>query len=241
VKSEARGLVLVGGTVITAIQCASSKSPRAKSLRTRDGREVRFVAHPEIAPSLPGVLWAHPDGPAEDPSLTWRQFIGLANSRNDASLGLLPAYELYAPQPYERLVKAFGAENVLIFSAGWGLVRATFMLPDYDITFSKQAEPYKVRRAADTFHDFVQLQDSDPGPLVFLGGEDYRDRVKKLTGFYGHGKSCFVRVEPGTPAVPRQGMDAWTTIPFPTSRKTNWHYACAEALCSEPEMFKVHS
>jgi hypothetical protein len=240
-KSEAWGRLQFGGTLITAIQCASSKSPRARGLHARDGREVRFVAHPEIAPRVAGVLWAHPDGPAEEPDLTWRQYVGLANARNDTGLGLLPAYELYAPSQYRHLATTFGTDKVLIFSAGWGLVRATFLLPDYDITFSKQAEPYKVRRASDLFEDFVQLEPSDPGPLVFLGGEEYRERMKKLTRSYGQGKVSFVRAEPGTPGVPKRGVDGWTTIPFPTARKTNWHYECADALCRDPQLIKVQS
>ncbi len=227
--------------MITAIQCASSKSPRARGLRTRDGREVRFVAHPDIAPPTRDVLWAHPDGPADELDLTWRQYVSLANARNDTGLGLLPAFELYAPPQYGHLARVFGAENVLIFSAGWGLVRATFLLPNYDITFSREAEPYKVRRASDRFSDFVQLQSSDSGPLVFMGGAEYRDRMKALTRSYGQEKLCFVRDELGTPRGSTRGVDGWTTIPFPTSRKTNWHYECADALCRDPQLVKVPS
>ncbi len=239
-KNEAWDRVRVGGNLITAIQCASSKSPRARGLHTRDGREVRFVAHPEVAPAMAGVLWAHPDGPTEEPALTWRQYVTDANARADSGLGLLPAYKLYAPSQYGHLVNTLGAENVLIFSAGWGLVRASYLLPNYDITFSKQAEPYKVRRSSDVFEDFVQLQPSDPGPLVFLGGEEYRERMKRLTRSYGQGKLCFVRAEPGTLGVPKRGVDGWTTVPFPTARKTNWHYECAEALCRDPQLTRVH-
>jgi hypothetical protein len=41
-----------------------------------------------------------------------------------------------------RLVEKFGIEKVFILSAGWGLIRADFLTPNYDITFSGSAEAF---------------------------------------------------------------------------------------------------
>jgi hypothetical protein len=61
-------------------------------------------------------------------------------------LGLYPAYRLYENRVYGRLVEAFGVENIYILSAGWGLIRADFLTPYYDITFSHSAEGYLMYR-----------------------------------------------------------------------------------------------
>ena len=53
------------------------------------------------------------------------------------------------PSVYRELVHALGAENVFILSAGWGLLSADFLTPNYDITFSATAERYKRRRVRD--------------------------------------------------------------------------------------------
>jgi hypothetical protein len=50
-------------------------------------------------------------------------------------LGLLRAFKLYLNDIYRRLARHVGIENFLILSAGWGLIPASFLTPDYDITF----------------------------------------------------------------------------------------------------------
>ena len=88
-------------------------------------------------------------------------------------MGLLPAWQLYDRPVYRELVHALGAENVLILSAGWGLLSADFLTPNYDITFSTTAERYKRRRVRDRYRDFCMLSGDRIEPVVFLGGKDY--------------------------------------------------------------------
>jgi hypothetical protein len=49
-------------------------------------------------------------------------------------LGLYPAWRLYENRSYEGLVDRFGVDNLYILSAGWGLISAAFLTPNYDIT-----------------------------------------------------------------------------------------------------------
>src|SRR5204863_6230536 len=63
----------------------------------------------------------------------------------------------------------------------WGLIRADFLTPNYDITFSSQAEDVKRRRRGDRFHDFGQFDKTSRDPILFLGGKDYLPLFSSLT------------------------------------------------------------
>lgn len=54
-------------------------------------------------------------------------------------------------------MRKFGLDNVMILSAGWGLIPAQFLTPRYDITFSASAEPYVRRRKNQAYEDFIWL------------------------------------------------------------------------------------
>ncbi|HKJ76463.1 MAG TPA: hypothetical protein VKA64_04590, partial [Gammaproteobacteria bacterium] len=111
------------------IQCAARKDSAAGYLKTRDGQRVLFVAHPEKAPRSGDVGYAKPDDRTED-GRTWRQVLVEYNQSADANpLGLVPAYRLYEDPRYAQLVTRFGVDNVMILSAGWGLLPADFLTP----------------------------------------------------------------------------------------------------------------
>ena len=138
------------------IQCAATKSPHAGRLKTRTGRPVQFVARPADVPAdrRDTFHYARPDDVADD-GRTWRQQLCDYNARPDNPHGLLPAHELYTNPVYGDLVAAYGSHNVLVLSAGWGLVRSTYLLPDYSITFSNSADKHERRPARDTYDDFA--------------------------------------------------------------------------------------
>src|SRR4051794_13666181 len=115
--------------MIITIQCAATKKPGARSMSRRDGMNVMFVARPELAPSEGTVVFARPDDVSDTPPLTWRQRLEKYNSEGTNPLGLLPSYQLYTHPIYEQLVSTFGAAQIRILSAGWGLVRADYLLP----------------------------------------------------------------------------------------------------------------
>lgn len=216
--------------MIVAIQCAATKQPYAGHLRDREGRKVCFVAQPELAPR-DGTRWARPDDLADASNLTWRGQVEQANATHSNPFNLLEAWRLYAHPVYARLVRSFGVGNVRILSAGWGLVRADYLLPAYDITFSAQADAFKRRRRSDRYADFAQIGSNLRGPLVFVGGKDYLPLFEQLTRNTLVEKVVFRRCDPADVNASDEHHGDMVFRPFRTSAKTNWHYACAEMLC----------
>ena len=88
------------------------------------------------------VVYRRPDDVARS-GLSWRDELANYNEAHGSTqanpLGLLPAWRLYQEPTYEYLVDRLGTGNVFILSAGWGLVSAAFLTPNYDITFTKKS------------------------------------------------------------------------------------------------------
>ena len=209
--------------MIVVIQCAASKRPGAGHLVTSIGKPVKFVAHPEIAPTDPACMYARPDDRGE--SGTWRQMLVAYNDQpGDNPLGLYPAYQLYENEVYERLVDRYGAGSVYILSAGWGLIRADFLTPYYDITFSQVADPYKRRRRTDRYDDLRMLANDINDEIVFFGGKDYLALFGALTNGITGKKLVFFNSQI------RPVLHGVTLKHFLTRRRTNWHYECASAF-----------
>lgn len=152
------------------IQCAGSKRANAGRMHTNDGTPVMFVSEPAHAPESEHIF-ARPDD-LSDTGKSWRERLLEYNQEIDKNPWVLVvAADLYRPQAYRELVNRFGIDKVFILSAGWGLVRGDFRLPDYDITFSGQAERYKRRRRTINWADFNELPLHTSEPVVFLGGQ----------------------------------------------------------------------
>jgi hypothetical protein len=210
--------------VIAVIQCASRKRQGAGHLETLAGRPVTFVADTKAVPASELVLFQRPDDTSDYDS-TWRHLLRKYNEDpTKNSLRLLPAWQLYENPTYARLVDRFGVGNVFILSAGCGLIRADFLTPYYDITFSVSAEAYKRRRKTDRYRDFRMLNTVNADVVVFFGGKDYLPLFCSLTGdsparrivFYNSGRT------PDAPSCELRRFD--------TSTRTNWHYECANAF-----------
>lgn len=203
------------------IQCAAQKQAHAGHMRLDDGRRVMFVAHPsEMAPQ-PGVVFAHPDDEtSHDPhDSTWRERLTAYNQRAaDNPFGLLPAYRLYRNPAYEALVDRLGADAVYILSAGWGLLPASFLTPNYDITFSGSAPSAKRRRRKDPFADLSLIPGEPEDPIIFFGGADYRPLFQTLTT---HCRAPRVVVYNSATLPDREGL---RVVRYHTTARTNWHY-----------------
>lgn len=210
--------------MIVVIQCAASKRPDAGHLKTTAGTPVSFVARPEAAPTVANLVYARPD----DPSYTgpsWRQVLLAYNERpNGNPLRLLPAYRLYENRTYGLLVDRFGVSNVYILSAGWGLIRADFLTPYYDITYSQSADDYKRRRKSDRYADFCMLSAHADEEIVFFGGKDYLPLFASLTAAIPARKTVYYNSSQ-PPQIASCRLER-----FVTRTKTNWHYECAKAL-----------
>ncbi|MEJ8568620.1 hypothetical protein [Elongatibacter sediminis] len=212
--------------MMVVIQCAASKHPNAGFMRTAAGKQAIFVADPLQAPPYRNTLYARPDDPAQG-SRTWRDLLVEYNATNTGNpYGLLEAYELYRNPVYSELVEKFGLHSTFILSAGWGLISADFLTPQYDITFSSAAASYKRRRKSDRYQDFCMLPTQSAADLYFLGGKDYVPLFAKTASEHGGKKIVFYNsaTPPHAPGCELRR--------FETSTRTNWHYECARAMIS---------
>ena len=209
-----------GRGVKVVIQCAARKRFDAGTLRDGNNRPILFVARPELAPPSRTRVYARPDDPAGG-GRTWRDVLEAYVASGDNPYGLLPAWELYENPVYGELVGHFGMENVFILSAGWGLVRADFPLPDYDITLSTQAEDYKRRRNGDTWRDFRMLPADCADDLVFFGSRGYAPLFAHLTHDHTGRKIVFYKSSRQEP------LPGCELVHYDTTAAMNWHYRCA--------------
>jgi hypothetical protein len=113
---------------------------------------------------------------------------------------------------------------VYVLSAGWGLIRADFLVPQYDITFSQSAEDYKRRRKTDRYDDFCTLPVETDGNILFFGGKDYLPLFCALTKAVRGRKIVFYN----SATAPR--LSGCVLRRFDTTTRTNWHYECANAF-----------
>lgn len=218
------------------IQCAATKDPSAGRLRTRDGRSIHFVAAPELCPAVPNTLYARPDDKSDQPGLTWRDRLeAYIDQEKSNPLDLREAYRLYKHPAYATLVRSFGVQRVFILSAGWGLVRADYLLPAYDVTFNRRAKekkPSAFCASVDGYQFFQQISKNSKGPVVFLGGRDYLPLFDLLTSSLHRDRVVFVRAEEAGSLKKKQSRYAFEERPFPVAARTNWHYQCAQALAA---------
>jgi hypothetical protein len=153
------------------VLCCSSQ--KTKDGFCYKGETVKFVASPQIAPK-DEFTYYKPDDPIPGENKTWRNLV--LNGQNDPKLDLVPAYHLYKSDIYRAFYREFG-NFFYILSAGWGIIRADFKIPAYDITYSTApGVPACVRRKdnygwKDINHlkeDSVKF-DHDSGIILFAG------------------------------------------------------------------------
>jgi len=177
-----------------------------------------------LGPAEAGLVYARPDDGAGG-GKSWRDVLLAYNAEPQGNPSrLLPAYQLYEHRAYAALVAKLGVSQVYILSAGWGLIPATFLTPNYDITFSQSAEPYKRRRKGEWYRDFRLLSAQGDEPIVFLGGKDYVSLFCALTSDMRGPRTVFFN-STTPPEAPGCALAR-----YETRTKTNWHYECAEAL-----------
>ncbi len=211
------------------IACAGGKRAGAGLMRTTKGKPVKFVAQSKLAPKDAPYNYAMPDDISDD-GTSWRVRLCAYNATHekngDNPFDLLPAWELYKPPIYGKLVKEYGAENVYIMSAGWGLVSADFLVPDYDITYSSSAKgenAYKRRRKNNWVDkDFCMLPKESTDRVVFFGGKDYLKRFCELTKGYAGERVCYYN------AGKCPDVEGVTLKKYETRTRTNWQYECAQ-------------
>lgn len=225
--ARTRAAVASAADFAVVIQCAARKQPYAGHLTTEDDKPVLFVANPQTAPQRPSVLYRRPDDTALS-TLSWRdvlvQYNEVHGDADENPLGLLPAWRLYADPTYEHLADRLCDDSLFILSAGWGLIPAGFLMPNYDITFAADAEDHKRRRTHERYADFSMLPKDSSRPIHFLGGKSYVSLFCRLTE--GTSAERIVHHHVGEPPH----APNCRTVRFETPRRTNWHYECARKL-----------
>ncbi|MCY0146813.1 hypothetical protein OEG84_03550 [Hoeflea sp. G2-23] len=140
---------MTGVPPILVMQCAKSKRDGGR-FQAQDGTALAFVADPELTPPIPGIRPVHPDSEDED-GFAWRRRV-LDYNRAHAATGANPyglhtAADLYMNPAYGAVAGAMPADRFYILSACWGLVRSDFLLPNYDVSFSRSqgVPPHAIR------------------------------------------------------------------------------------------------
>jgi hypothetical protein len=213
--------------VIVVIQCAKTKQHNAGYLKTRDGHVVDFVADPAAAPTDLQRIYARPDDVSDD-GATWRKrLLDYNNDPQGNPFGLLSAYQLYEDKVYnvyQRMTERYGTTKVFILSAGWGLLRADFLTPRYNITLSTKADTYMRRSKVQQYQDFRMLPAGGTEDVSFFGGKDYLPLFCDLTETYRGRRTLFYN----SAHIPR--ISGCKLRRYETTTRTNWHYECANAF-----------
>jgi hypothetical protein len=111
------------------------------------------------------------------------------------------AFQLYKPSIYRKLRNCFG-NRFYIASAGWGIVKSDFRLPNYDVTFSESAINTPSYRDPNMGFEndlndieIINNPDDTTSSIVFLGPSDYLKQFISLTQNLPNRKIIFINSE----------------------------------------------
>jgi hypothetical protein len=194
---------------------------------THNKKSINFISKVNEVDSN-NALYVHPDDLIPNENITWRELIALQEIRDD----LLPTYDLYRPEIYKSLYQHLG-DDLFIFSAGWGIVRADYKLPKYNVTFSKgnNIPIYNIRNQNNIFNDFNHLENIDINELVvFIAGKEYVQPFCQLTNHLPNKKIIIYKNNAVLNNNPYLKSHNFKFVHYQTNRRTNWHYEFAERL-----------
>ena len=193
----------------------------------QDGDKINFVSNVNEVSSN-NELYFHPDNLIPNENITWRELIAKQENRID----LLSTYILYKPNIYKLLFQHYG-NDLFIFSAGWGIVRADYKLPKYNVTFSngKNIPFYARRKKNDVFNDFNQLEGLDLNErIIFIAGKDYVSTFCQLTNHLPNEKIIIYKSQDVLIDNPYLNKNNFQFFHYQTNTRTNWHYEFANRL-----------
>ncbi|MBM4146406.1 MAG: hypothetical protein FJ240_09075 [Nitrospira sp.] len=204
------------------IQCCASKRDDAGTFKLLNGDKVYFVARPDRCPVKKGVAYFRPDDVNPDTGYTWREYLKNYNRQHSNPDKLLKASNLYKPKIYQLLAENSRWETYIL-SAGWGLIKADYLLPSYDITFSSNIkDKWKIRDRKDKYYDFNHLRTKENDTIYFFGGMDYVEPFYEFTRSLRTNVVIYFRNK----NIKRQ--DSYRYVPYRKRIRTNWHYKCAK-------------
>ena len=186
-----------------------------------DGKDILFVSNPGEANKEGAAVYAHPDDVA-DKGRRWKEELLRYNTTpSNNYLGLLPAWKFYNRTIFTQLYESPDID-LFILSAGWGLLSADFLIPNYDIAFGPQADPYERRGNKDTFDDLCMLPLNSEEPIIFFVGKAYLPMAYGLTHRAKAPRYVFYNSK-SPPELPGFNLRL-----YETEVRTNWHYECAK-------------
>lgn len=204
------------------IICASDKNDGGDLIY--NGQKIKFYAQSNIANTE-----FLPDDYMPDTKTTWRDFVNA--NQNPNSIPMM-AYQLYKRDEYRQLFKRFG-NLFYILSAGWGLVRADYRLPKYDITFSNNADLIKKRNynLPPNYLDFNHLDNlNDNEDIIYIGGKDYLPLFYELTQNLQNRKIIYYYGN-----ITNSQYDNYIYRKYFPNNQNNqrkWHYELAEKIAN---------
>jgi hypothetical protein len=204
---------------IPVLCCSSDKT---KDRFCYNGKFYKFVAYPqEVAQG--GVIFYKPDDRIPGENKTWRDLV-LEQNEPD----LVPAYELYSRDIYRDLYHEFG-NYFYILSAGWGIIRADFKIPAYDITYStdKKIPGFVKRINNQNWNDINHLQEDakkfdSNSEIILFAGSDYAPRFCDMTQYIKCTKKILYK---SLKLIRQQGF---IYEYYKTKINTNWFYKAAQ-------------
>lgn len=220
------------------IPCANSKYPIEGGefygfMRDKDGKPVMFVDNPQLAPYSVHFRYVSPTCHYDD-RMTFQDELCSYNERFKSDgynpFHLLPAYQLFRNPIYRDLAESdkYGKDGVYIFATPWGIVRADFLLPMYDLTFSsnQDVKEYMRRGQDDTYNDkdLCHLDNNSDETLNFIGLRSYIQPFRRLTRDYLGKKVVYYKSQ-----LPRRFFNTDVELVKCVGIKgtQNWHYQCA--------------
>jgi hypothetical protein len=227
------------GNYIPVLVCSSEK---IKDWFIYRDETIKFFASPDMAPKDFRFTYHGLDDKIRNENRTWRELT--VNGQNDPSLNLIKAYHLYKPKAfssiYENLYKKFN-HSFYILSAGWGIIRADFRIPAYNITFSTapSVPKYAQRSVDDVWPDINHLKEdvdnekyAPDSKIILFAGKDYLPYFRRMTKSIPKKKLIVLYYEKN-PAE-KEGFfynckyDGFRYLYYKTTENPrNWHYKAA--------------
>lgn len=211
------------------LTCASKKHPNNQL--QYNGNQIEFTWIPD--PTTPNSY--NPLSLIPNNNITWKNHIEQIN-QGILNSNIVSSFNLYNPKsPYQNIYVNLHnrfLDRFFIASAGWGIIKNDFRLPDYDITFSGNVNNANFRNPNNGFvNDFNHLL-PDNEDIIFIGSEKYLQQFINLTKDLKNRKIVFY----GDKNVPRklnkqnQNGGNFLSIHFPHHNNYTGHYAAAQML-----------
>jgi hypothetical protein len=192
-----------------------------------NGEVINFVSHvDQVVPN--DEMYFHPDDLVPNEDITWRELVRQQGLNNNLQL----AHELYRPSIYNSLFQNYG-NDLFIISAGWGIIRADYRLPKYNVTFSNTniIPNYARRNHGDIFHDCNHLEGIEANErIIVIAGSDYVLPFCQLTEDLPNEKIIIYKNQNLLNNNPYLDNNNFQFQNYQTNRRTNWHYEFAERL-----------